>query len=90
MTANDLERLSHDILVQTVAERLGLEGPSRAAASRYLRNESVPAVRIHPYPRRHGAGPAVVTIKKIAVPSGPSDLTYADFLRIPEVLSTAV
>jgi hypothetical protein len=96
MTENHLERLSHESLVQNVGERLSASGSSRASvsadvpASRYLRNESVPVAQIHPYPKRHRAAVEFVTITKVVAPSASGEMTYADFLRIPERLSNAV
>ncbi|BDZ48289.1 hypothetical protein GCM10025867_05300 [Frondihabitans sucicola] len=91
MPDQQLDHLTHEELVRAIAERLG--EPSRPSGSAYLRAPGVPAVTIRPYPKRRPATPAatraVEPLQPIAVPSLPSDVTYADFLRDPESLRSA-
>jgi len=75
--ARQLAGLTAEQLVHHVRSRVDV-----TSESSYLRDERVPAARIHPYPKRRrlSSEPAAATLA--AVPAAAAEPTYADFLRV--------
>lgn len=102
MTTDTLRQLSHENLVSYVRGRLSTPtAPDEAPASddpdrasRYLRNDDAPTVRITPYPKRRGVLPGReprVSSRDALAPAAAAELCYQDFFRAePAVLAPAL
>ena len=89
----DLRGLSHEGLVAAVAGRLAAPSQLTAAEldSFYVRDRSVPAVRIETYPRRRRVRDAVASMAdSVAAATGPAEVSYASFFVDPESVRPAV
>jgi len=92
----DLRRLSHEGLVAAVSGRVtGAVRPTAAELeSYYVRERSVPAARIEPYPRRRRVRDVVASMAQ-SVEAGarsldtvrPVEVSYSSFFVDPEASS---
>jgi len=76
-SARQLAGLSAEQLVRHVRSRVDVTSDSS-----YLRDERVPAARIHPYPKRRRLSSEPTTVRVDAAPAAVAEPTYADFLRL--------